>query len=166
MNVGALQKHLNDVAALAAAAGASPKVSNELLACAQALAPFASRPVSELAVFLGRATDAAPEGPVPWASAKKPRAAKATVPPKPSPDETIDRLHRLYESIAHTTLDDEGIEKELGLIGTLKGKAIDGAAEKMNVLAAVKKAKGVDAKKAIIRGAILNRRGRFERNDY
>ncbi len=170
MNVAALQKHLNDVAALAAAAGASLKVSDELFACAQALTPFADRPIADLAAFLARAKEFSDDDrPVPMPPSMKvkaprpPKAPAASKVAKPTSAEIIERLYRLYESIAHTGLDEDSIQKELALVGELKGAAVDTAAERMNVLAAVKKAKGVEAKKALIRDAILERRGRHER---
>lgn len=109
-------------------------------------------------------TDAAP---VPWptgTSKKPPRVTKAPSVPKPSQTDIVDRLYRLYEAIAHTTLSDEEIARQLSTVEELKGDALLDAGARMNVLAEMKK-KGVTApeKRDKIRAAILGRRHHHER---
>ena len=167
MNVSALQRHFREVAALVGAANASQKVQDDLIACAQSLTPFSDRPISELAVYLARAEKQTDAAPVPWptgTSKKPPRVTKAPSVPKPSQTDIVDRLYRLYEAIAHTTLSDEEIARQLSTVEELKGDALLDAGARMNVLAEMKK-KGVTApeKRDKIRAAILGRRHHHER---
>lgn len=167
MNVAALQKHFLDVATFAEAAGAGKKAINDLFACAQALTPFADRPVSDLAAYLARVREFAhSDGPVPMPPGHKGRGVN----PKPAGVASargapiIDLLYRLYESISTSTLGEEEISKELNSVEKLTKPDLEVLGEKLSVLSEVRKAKSVAEKKSVIRKAISERRSRSDRN--
>ena len=172
MNVADIQKHFRSLAEFAERAGASGKVLMELGSAAEALEPFESLTVAQFGVFLRAADEYARNGIVPTGPKPKvtrapkapatPRAPKATV---VSPDQAIERIYALYETMVHGNHTEEAIAKELNLVGSLTKPSLQKLAEKMNIWQAVKKL-GVPAIKAKIQDEVRERKNRFERSDY
>ena len=172
MNVADIQQHFRSLAQFAERAGASGKVLIELRSVAEVLGPFESLTVAQFGLFLRAADEYARNGTVPTGTKSKiPRAPKAPVTPRApkaaavSPDQAIERIYALYETMVHGNHTEEAIAKELNLIGALTKPSLQKLAEKMTIWQAVKKL-GVPAIKAKIQDEVRERKNRFERSDY
>jgi hypothetical protein len=168
VNVVDLQQQFRSIAKFAEVAGASAKAVGELGAVADALAPFATLTVAQLALFLRAADEFAREGAVPTVPAKKPPTKRAPAKPKAgvvTQEEIVERVYHLYETIVHGNHSEEAISAELDLVDKLKGANLQALADKLNIRQAGKKLT-VPQTKAKIREAVRERKSRYERSDY
>ncbi len=168
MNVADLQQQFRSIAQFAERAGAGKSAVADLIAVSDAFTPFGALTVAEFGRFLRTADEYARDGTLPLVPAKKAPAKRAPAKPKAAvipPEEIIERIYRLDEMIAGTTLAEDAISAELMLVDQLKQPDLRKLAEKLNMWHANKKLK-VPQLKAKIQEEVRERKNRYERSDY
>ena len=166
MNVASVQRHLRELSALVADAGANRKSVGELAAVADALEPFRDRTVGELADLLRRMAEPA-GGELPESAPARPRGARpasSSGPVVPS-TEAVQRLSELYKTALSPDLTPERMTEELKLLDGLKKDDLLRVAAVMGTQDALKRRTVPDIRKALEK-AIRDRRGMYRRPDY